>query len=176
MRKIIGPLIALLAAAAMLGCAPASRACEGNLEVQDPQLLEAIQSSLAERGIAKVTDDNTSTERKYIGNALRRTFEKDLVALAANHSCAVFAHGENRFSIHVLRYADQPTAHAAAIMVGQRKANTLKIQALTYYSFLPAGTTLVFFVADRQSYEANRPVFDAIKARYRPSERQGNGN
>lgn len=172
MRKIIGLLTTLLAAAAaMLGCAPASRACEGTLEVQDRQLLAAIQSTLSEHSITKISDEKASTERKYIEDALRRTFEKDVVARAANSSCAVFASGENRFSIHVLHYADQPAADAAAIIAGKRKANTLKIKALTYYSLLPAGTTLVVFVADRQSYAANRQVFDAIKARYGTSER-----
>ncbi|HEU5135733.1 MAG TPA: hypothetical protein VFU13_11360 [Steroidobacteraceae bacterium] len=166
MSKVIGPVVLLACALVLLGCAPASLACEGKLKITDGQLLEAVQSSLAKSSIIPVTDEDATTLGKYIERALRRTFEKDIVALAADHSCSVHANGENRFSIHVLGFRDQAAAGAATALIEKRTAHTLAIESLTYYSFMQAGTSLLFFIADRESFEANEPVFAAIKATY----------
>jgi hypothetical protein len=51
-------------------------------------------------------------------------------------------------------------------MIAQRKANTLKIEALTYYELIAGETTLLFFVADRESYAQYQPVFQEVRRRY----------
>lgn len=51
-------------------------------------------------------------------------------------------------------------------LIEKRKANTLKIEALTYYGFIPAETTILFFVADRRSYADNKSIFEEIRRRY----------
>ena len=78
----------------------------------------------------------------------------------------VLVNGANRFSIHALVYKDAATAASIRGIIEERKSNRLTIEALTYYGFLAADATILFFVADRQSYAENKAIFEAIKQRY----------
>lgn len=151
-----------------LACAPSSRACSSELKVDDPQLSAAIQASLAARSkTVAVTGQEAADYTGYAEKALRKTFDEDIVATATRQTCSTYRNGENEFAILALTYADPATAERIATSIRARKANTLKVESLMYYAFLPSGATLLFFIADRQSYTEERDVFDEIERTYR---------
>lgn len=167
MKKLVGVTAAMLVGAMVFACTPSSHACSGALDVSNRQLQAAIDATLASQGSRiKASDAATSTQQEYIENGLRRTFRKDIVSAAASRSCMVLMNGAGRFSIHALVYKDAATAASIRGLIEERKANTLKIEALTYYGFIPAEATILFFVADRQSYADNQSIFEEIRRRY----------
>jgi hypothetical protein len=168
MNRLVGSTVVLLVGAVLcIACTPSSHACSGALDVPSKQLQAAVDAALAGQGsTTKATDDAASTRQKYVENGLRRTFSKDIVAAAVGRSCVLLANGEGRFSVHALVYKDLATAASIRGVIEGRKANTLKLEALTYYGFIPAETTILFFVADRQSYAENLQTFEEIRRRY----------
>lgn len=167
MKKLVGvTAVMLVGAMVFIACTPSSHACSGTLEVPNRQLQAAIDATLASQGSRIKASDAASTQQKYIENGLRRTFRKDIVSAAASRSCMVLMNGAGRFSIYALGYKDAATAASIRGLIEERKANTLKIEALTYYGFIPAEATILFFVADRQSYADNKSIFEEIRRRY----------
>lgn len=168
MKKLVGvTAVMLIGAMAFIACTPSSHACSGTLDVPNQQLQTAIDATLASQGSKiEASDDAASTQQKYIENGLRRTFGKDIVSAAVSRSCMVLMNGADRFTIYVLGYKDAATAASIRGLIEERKANTLKIEALTYYGFIPAEATILFFIADRQSYAENKSIFEEIQRRY----------
>jgi hypothetical protein len=164
-RAVAGILLAC--AVHLLACVPLSHACSGELQVEDPQLSAAIEASLTGlTAVVRASGSEAADYARYNEAALRKTFEQDVVALATSGTCSTYRSGEHEFSVHALTYADQATADRVAGWVRARKANTLKIESLAYYTFIPARTTLLFFVGDRASHAENRPLFEDVQRRY----------
>jgi len=157
-----GELLALALSA--LACAGAPHAdCRRGLEIDDAGLGAALQRSIASRErIAPWADADAYA--RYIEDALRKTFDEDIVALADRRTCAVYWSGESQLAIHALRYDDRATADRVVALVRARSANTLQIEALAYYTFVPARNTLLFLVADRESYAEHRALFEEIRS------------
>jgi hypothetical protein len=168
MRKVFSALGVLLAAGVLLiGCQPESHACGGVLAMPEQRLNDALKSSLAaQTSIKEVIDSDAGAYKRYIENALRRTFSTDIPSAATAHGCAVYGSGEYRFSVHAFSFKSLASADSIRQMIAQRKANTLKIEALTYYELIAGETTLLFFVADRESYAQYQPVFQEVRRRY----------
>lgn len=167
MKKTAGSIGALaLIAVLSLACPPASRACSGDVSIQDASVRLALQSALESRSDFSLAKEGEAEGYKsYIERALERTFGKEMSTLSGGHTCSIYTSGENRFSVHVLAIAEGPGRDAIVKRVEQRQANTLQIEALTYYTFIPAQGALIFLVADGSSYAELKPMLEEIRAR-----------
>jgi hypothetical protein len=140
-----------------LACPATARACTG-----DPELAEgSLRAALEERSsISRVRDHpDPATYKRYIERALRRTFDE----LAGTHTCAIYASGESRFSVHAFAIEPGPGRDAIVKQVEQRKARSLQIEQLVIYAFLPTDSALIFLIAP--SAAELGPLLDELKQR-----------
>jgi hypothetical protein len=138
--------------------------CANKPPATDSLLQNAIGKSIANNSsIEFLTEDSPCDHTKYIVNALNRTINKKSFNLAANHSFSSVKNGENPFSVERFIFKNNQTAAAIARALKNRSVNTLQIKEFTLYDFVLVENNLILFIADRESYEANQPLFDEIK-------------
>jgi hypothetical protein len=141
--------------------------CENKYSIKDTLLQQAIESSIANSNSIEVQiEDLPCTHKKYIFNALSRTFKRKIFSRATSYSFSLLKNGENFFSIERFVFKNKQTADNFGKIICQRKINNLQIESLTYFDFFLSGNNLVFFIADRQSYNENQSLFKIIKENF----------
>jgi len=141
--------------------------CESKYSIKDTLLQQAIESSIANSNSIEVQiEDLPCTHKKYFFNALARTFNRKIFNGAISYSFSLLKNGENFFSIERFVFKNKQTADNVGKIIRQRKINNLQIESLTYFNFFLSENNLVFFVADRQSYNENQSLFEIIKENF----------
>lgn len=124
-----------------------------------------LQQAVTQAGIASVefqTEDFPCAHNKYVSKAFLRTFGIEVFRLASGHSFLLVKNGANRFSIDVFAFETKQAAEAVEKTIRRRKIHNLQIESLTYYDFFVNGKNLVFFIADRRTFNESRALFKRI--------------
>lgn len=138
--------------------------CANKPPVQDSRLQNALQKITDKNpAIEILANDSPCEHTKTIVRALNRTIDKNSFNLARHHSFASIKNGEHSFSAERFVFKTNQAAAAIAKTLKNRSVNTLQIESLTLYDFLVIKNNLLIFIADRESYHFNKPLFGEIK-------------
>lgn len=138
--------------------------CANKPSIKDSLLQTAIQKSIVKNSaIEFLTEDSPCQHTKRIVNDLNRTINKKSFNLAVNHSFSSIKNGENSFSVQRFIFKNNRTAGLIAKSLKDRSTNTLQIESFTLYDFFLIENNLIIFIADRQSYQFNKSLFNDIK-------------
>lgn len=176
MKNIVFAFIALLSAQPIFAQERQERIvyeCANKHAIDDTLLQRAIQASVANNSHIKFqADDSPCAHRNYIDTAFNRTFKQSLFHRARGYAFALLTNDDNYFSIERFVFKTRQDANAIANIIRQRKITHLQIESLTYFDFFLSGNDLVFFVAESQSFNENKPLFSAIKENFIALRRQ----
>lgn len=138
--------------------------CAGKLSIKDRLLHLAIEKTVADsNSIEFQTEDSPCNHKKYIVNAFNRTFNRKIFSRASGYSFSLLKKNEDPFSIERFVFRNKQDAVSVSKIISRRKINNLQIESLTYYDFFLSGNDLIFFIADRQSFNENQHFFRSIK-------------
>jgi hypothetical protein len=138
--------------------------CANKPSIKDSKLQTAIQKSIGNNSaIEFLTEGSPCQHTKRIVNALNRTINKNYFNLALNHSFSSITNGGNSFSVERFIFKNNQTAALIAKSLKDRSTNTLQIESFTMYDLFLIENNLIIFIADRQSYQFNKPLFSDIK-------------
>lgn len=141
-------------------CEPGSTASEASLQ-------QAVAKSIAGMDAVELqSEDMPGAHQKFISDAFARTFNLNIHKLACGYAFCLVKSGDNFFSVDRFTFKNRQAADAVDKVIRRRKINNLQVKSLTYYDFFVSGNDLVFFIADRQSYQESQALFKAIKENY----------
>lgn len=138
--------------------------CAEILSTKDAFLHEAIKKSLSSSNLFDYqTEDYPCAHQQYIFDAFKQTFNQEIFKHATAYSFSLLKTGDDLFSIERFVFKNKHDADVVGNIIRQRKINNLQIESLTYYDFFLNENNLFFFIADRQSFNKNQPIFKIIK-------------
>ncbi len=164
-RVTLSLLMILLMASGL--CAQQQRTvfeCADKPSTKDSLLQTAIQKSIVNHAAIEVLNEDAPCQHAgRIVNALNRTLNKKSFNRAVHHSFSSLKNGEHSFTVERFIFKNKQTADLIAKSLKDRSVNTLQIESFTFFDLFSFENNLIIFIADRQSYQFNQPLFNELK-------------
>ena len=142
-------------------------ACNIKQGSQDKRLQAALEKSISEIGAIQVMDvDQPCVHKKFITDALKRTFDQDISKSISAHTFSFLRNENGFFAIDKFIFKNQGAINDFEKKIRQRKHNNLQVKSLTYYRYFVKENELILLSATGDGFKQNQMVFTEIEKIY----------